>query len=196
MWKDKGVNMRFKIDKEKLNLKGIGMDKLVIMVLCGIVLVWCSMPEKEESDINEKQQNSEISYNMDQYEKDLEKRLKELLEKVDGVGAVEVMVTIKNTKEKVILTENPYNKSFLNETDAEGGSRVSQEESKDSNTVYVTDDNGNTVPYVVNEIMPEIEGVAIVAKGGETPLVKEKIINVVKSLFDIEANKISISKMK
>ena len=103
--------MRFKIDKEKLNLKGIGMDKLVIMVLCGIVLIWCSMPEKEESDINEKQQNSEISYNMDQYEKDLEKRLKELLEKVDGVGAVEVMVTIKNTKEKVVLTENPYNKS-------------------------------------------------------------------------------------
>ena len=188
--------MKFKIDKEKLNLKGIGMDKLVVMVLCGIVLIWCSMPEKEESDINEKQQNSEISYNMDQYEKDLERRLKELLEKVDGVGAVEVMVTIKNTKEKVVLTENPYSKSLLNETDAEGGSRVSQEESKDSNTVYVTDDNGNTVPYVVNEIMPEIEGVAIVAKGGETPLVKEKIINVVKSLFDIEANKISISKMK
>jgi len=196
MWKDKGVSMKFKIDKEKMNLKGIGMDKLIIMVLCGFVLIWCSIPEKEENKIENTQQNAEISYNMEQYENDLEKRLKELLEKIDGVGAVEVMVTIKNTKEKVVLTENPYNKSSLSETDSEGGSRVSQEESKDSNTVYVTDDNGNTVPYVINEIMPEIEGVAIVAKGGDSLVVKEKIINVVKSLFDVDANKISISKMK
>ena len=119
-----------------------------------------------------------------------------MLESMEGVGAVEVMVTIKSTKEKIVLTESPYNKSTLKESDAQGGQRESYEESKESNTVYVTNENGDTVPYVINEIMPEIEGVAIIAKGGDSSAVKEKIINVVKSLFDIDVNKISISKMK
>lgn len=187
--------MKFKIDKEKLNLKGIGMDKLAIMVLCGIVLIWCSLPGDEEKK-KEKESTKTIEYSTDEYEKDIEKRLKNLLENMEGVGKVEVMVTIKSTKEKVVLSEKPYSRNVLNETDSEGGSRVSEDESRDDNTVYVTDDEGNTLPYVVNELMPEIEGVAIIAKGGDSMVVKEKIINVVKSLFDVDANKISISKMK
>ncbi len=185
-----------KAEKVKLSLKSIGMDKLVVMILAGVILVWCSLPEKEESVDEDTADEIVYEYNADEYEKALESRLKNLLENMEGVGAVEVMVTIKSTKEKVVLTENPYNKSTLNETDAEGGQRESLEEAQESNTVYVTDENGDTVPYVINEIMPEIEGVAVVAKGGDSSAVKEKIINVVKSLFDIDANKISISKMK
>lgn len=185
-----------KADKVKMSLKAIGMDKLVLMVLAGVVLVWCSLPGDEEASSEEKKEEIIYEYNADEYERALESRLKGLLESMEGVGAVEVMVTLKSTKEKVVLTENPYSKSTLKETDAQGGQRESNEESKESNTVYVTDENGDTVPYVINEIMPEIEGVAIIAKGGDSSAVKEKIINVVKSLFDIDANKISIGKMK
>ena len=189
--------MKFKINKDKINLQSIGMDKLALIVACGIVLVLCSV-DGEDAEKNDKNQSKATvyEYSNDEYEKELEKRLKNLLENMEGVGTVEVMVTVKATKEKVVLTEKPYSKTTLNETDSDGGQRISEEESKDYNTVYVTDDNGDTIPYVINEIMPEIEGVAIIAKGGDSSAVREKIINVVKSLFDVDVNKISISKMK
>ncbi len=190
---EKGMNL--KIDKEKFSLRSIGMDKLAIIVACGIVLILCSVEDSEDKK-EEKLEEVVYTYTTDEYEKNLEERLKNLLESMEGVGAVEVMVTVKETKEKVVLTEKPYSKTTLNESDSDGGVRTSEEESRDYNTVYVTDDSGNTVPYVVNEIMPEIEGVAIIAKGGDSVAVKEKIINVVKSLFNVDANKISISKMK
>jgi len=186
-----------KADKLRFDWKAIGMDKLALMVAAGIVLVWCSMPEKNEDKLDgEAEKESLYEYNTDEYERNLEQRLESLLEQIDGVGAVRVMVTISATEEKVVLKEEPYERASLDESDAEGGQRVSKEESRSYNTVYITDENGNTVPYVVNELMPRIEGVAVIAKGGDSSVVKEKIINVVKSLFDVDANKISISKMK
>ncbi len=184
------------MNKEKISIKNIGMGKMVVIVACGIVLLLCSASSGTKKEKNEETTNISYEYDTDEYEKNIENRLKLILEKVEGVGAVEVMVTVKSTSKKVVLTEQPYSKSILNETDSQGGQRTSEDVSNDEHTVYVTDEDGNTLPYVVNEVMPEIEGVAIIAKGGDLPETKEKIINVVKSLFDIEANKISISKMK
>ena len=41
--------------------------------------------------------------------------------------------------------------------------------------------------------MPEIEGVAVVADGGNSPVIKEKIINLIKALFGLEINKIMVT---
>lgn len=188
--------MKWGIDKEKLNLKTIGMDKLIIIVVCGIVLLICSFDSCGDEEKNTANNEITYEYDMKEYEKQMEARLEKLLENMEGVGEVQVMVTVKTTTEKVVLTEYPYSKSISSESDSEGGQKNSEEEEKDSNTVYVTNKNGDTVPYVINEIMPEIEGVAIIAEGGDSLAVKEKIIAVVKSLFDVESNKISIGKMK
>lgn len=189
--------MKIDISKVTSSIRNIGIGKLAIIVACGVVLVLCSVDSSTNENSKEDAiPEGEYEYNADEYEKEMEDRLKELLESMDGVGAVQVMVTVKATTQKVVLTENPYTSSALEESDGEGGVRTSKEESMDYNTVYVTDSNGNTVPYVLNEIMPEVEGVAIIAEGGDSPTIKDKINTVVKSLFDIEANKISISKMK
>ncbi len=189
--------MKVEVSKVRELIKNIGMGKLALMVVCGIVLVLASVdsPKNKENE-NPSEASVEYSHSTDEYEKEMEERLKELLESMEGVGAVQVMVTVKATTQKVVLTEKPYSSSALEESDGEGGERYNKEESVDCNTVYVTDENGNTVPYVLNEIMPKIEGVAVIAEGGDLPEVKNKINTVVKSLFDIEANKISISKMK
>ena len=40
------------------------------------------------------------------YEKDIEERLKNLIESIDGAGKVQVMVTIESGDEKVYATES------------------------------------------------------------------------------------------
>ena len=48
----------------------------------------------------------------------------------------------------------------------------------------------------MSNFMPEVEGVAIIAEGGDSPVVKEKITGIIKALFGIEINKIAVGKMK
>ena len=72
---------------------------------------------------------------------------------------------------------------------------ISQKEgSTDSNTVVYryADEEG---PYVVQSTYPQVEGVVIVAEGGDNAIVCTNISEAVKSLFPIEAHKITIVKM-
>ncbi len=45
-------------------------------------------------------------------------------------------------------------------------------------------------------IAPDVEGVVVIAQGGGTLSVQENIIEAIQVLFDIDANKIKIVKMK
>ena len=122
----------------------------------------------------------------------LEERLKSILTRIDGVGEVYVMITIKAGASKDILMEQDISYEDTDETDSSGGKRKKYTYSEDNQTVYVTDENGNTSPYVISENAPKIEGVAVIAEGADSAVTKQKIINVIKALFDIEINKISV----
>ena len=67
---------------------------------------------------------------------------------------------------------------------------------KDESVIYDENNNSNKSPFVVSNYMPKVEGVAVIAKGGDSPLVKEKITGIIKALFGIEINKIAVGKMK
>lgn len=46
------------------------------------------------------------------------------------------------------------------------------------------------------ELSPKIEGVVVIADGGENAVVKENISSAVQALFDIEPHKIRIMKSR
>jgi len=52
------------------------------------------------------------------------------------------------------------------------------------------------VPYVSKVIQPVVEGVVVIAQGGDSESVKENIIETIQVLFGIDANKIRVVKMK
>ena len=68
-------------------------------------------------------------------------------------------------------------------------------ESKKNNTVIVDGENGEQ-PYVVKELYPQVEGVAVCIKGNFDSEIKNNIISIIQALFDIESHKISVSEMK
>lgn len=187
-----------KPEKKKITLKDIGMDKLLLILMAGVVLVIFSFPGTNKDTSDEQQQtyatvNSSVTD--DTYEALMEKRLENVLSKVDGVGKVQVMITLKSSSEKVVKSDQPYTKSTTVETDSEGGSRSVTEISQSDTTVYMEDDEGNSVPYVVKELEPEIQGVAIIAQGGDDPVIVSNITNAVEALFQVSAHKIKVMKM-
>lgn len=200
-----------KIDKKKkLTIKEIGLEKLVIIFLCGIFLIVLSVPDfftsnkktttQKTNDVTGKtiSQNNVTTQSTDdteEYTNVLETKLKNILKKVGGIGEVEVMITVKSSKELVTLKDKPYTQESLNETDGEGGSRINNSISNEESSVLVTTGEGDSLPYVIKEIEPEIEGVLVIAEGGDDPNIITEIINAVEVLFDVPTHKIKVMKM-
>jgi len=65
--------------------------------------------------------------------------LTESLSQVAGVGKVKVMITLKSSQELVVEKEQPVSRSTTNESDFQGGSRITSQSETEENTVYRTD---------------------------------------------------------
>lgn len=180
-----------KPDKTKLTKEQLWMLVLAGAVALGLLVTYMPRPSKEKP-MDDKQvvtvnsQKEELTY-----EELLEKRLEAILGQMEGAGKVDVMVTTKASKEKVLASEVVHNTSDVQETDASGGTRSTQKSDEQNKIVM---QSGNT-PYVVKENRPTIEGVLVLAEGGDDAAVRESIIKAVKSLVSIGENKISVFKM-
>ncbi len=199
-------------------IKKISIDKWMLMGLAGFVLVLCSdscsggsgdklSSDKGNSGVSNSSYgtssgsdslniSSVADTSLDTYIDSLESQLEEILSSVDGVGRVNVMITLKGSSTKEVLMEEPYTESLVDETDSEGGVRNNSEKSQDYRVIYEENGDGDTVPFVISETTPDIAGVAVVAEGGDSATVKEKITSIIKALFGIEINKIAVGKMK
>lgn len=178
-------------------IKNIGMEKLLIIAVCGVVLVILSIPTDKKSgktDANTTLETTknEISLSSDEYCAKLEERLKTLISKIDGVEQVEVMITLKCGSESVVLTEVTYEQNEKKDTGSNGVVSEQQEYKNESTVVYEKDEDGNTIPYVIKENVPQIEGIAVVAKGGDNAENILKITSIAQALFNVEAHKISV----
>ena len=117
---------------------------------------------------------------------DLERRLEETLSLIDGAGKVRVMITLKDTGEKVVEKDT---------TRRSGGSASAEEISDVSQSTVFSKNGSEETPYISNELTPQVEGVLVVAQGGGDSLVKQNILQSVMALFPLEAHKITIVKM-
>ncbi|MDE6845371.1 MAG: hypothetical protein K2J99_06345 [Lachnospiraceae bacterium] len=106
------------------------------------------------------------------------------------------MINLKESEQKIVEKDGPEEYSETAETDAAGGNRTIGETKVEKNTIYTADDRGQNVPYVVMTIAPTVEGVVVIAQGAGQQSVQENIIEAIQVLFDIDANKIKIVKMK
>lgn len=194
-------------EKKKITLKEIGPARLVMLLMAGIFLVLLSIPNLPSSDKSSKnttggtvsQSKTAVNEGANDettlYVTDLEDRLKTVLMKVEGIGTVEVMITLKGSKEVVVLKDEPYTKESVNETDGEGGSRNSDKTEQSDTTILVEGSDGITRPYVLKEIEPEVEGILVIAQGGNSAVIQSEIIDAVQVLFGVPSHKVKVMKM-
>lgn len=186
MWKKKRPGKSFK--------EWGRMEKLMLLLASGLLLVVISWPagKKEQTPV-ESQPSGESTTRLS-YEEQLERRLTGILSQVDGAGEVQVMVTLKNGGEKVLQENISRTDKQVEETDSNGGMRSQTEHSSTSDTLLVGGSSGNGSPYVVQERVPEVEGVLVLAEGAEKATVKTEITEAVQALFPIEVHKIRVLK--
>ena len=173
---------------EKLKKK----ENLFIVILVGMLLMVISFPvDKEENTMEEV---VEVKTTESNQVIELEKRLEHILSKVDGVGEVRVMITLKSAGEKIIEKDRESTENTTRETDSQGGERTTTDYSKKESTVFIETEGGGSEPYVTKEMEPEIEGILVIAQGGDKPSVAKNISEAVLALFPIDAHKIKVMK--
>jgi len=194
---------------EERNLKKwFRKDNLVILVLSGVLLFIIALPTRTEEGTGEglfsegegigetagggQEADSDAG---EEYAAQMEKRLEEILGRMEGVGRVQVMITLESSEELIVEKEAPYSRSATTESDFQGGSRTINQTEMQDNTVYRTQGNSSE-PYVVKTLTPKVQGVVVVAQGAGTGNVNRTIVELVQALFDIEAHKVRVVKME
>jgi stage III sporulation protein AG len=82
--------------------------------------------------------------------------------------------------------------SFSTEQDSEGGSRETRQQQSREETVMITDRQGTDRPLVLREIEPRIEGVVIIAEGGDSPFVRDALTRAARAVLGLDAHMIQV----
>lgn len=127
---------------------------------------------------NEDTENISESTSLSVYKNELTKELCSILSKVDGVGKVNALITFDtNTDQEVV-----YNTKETTSTSSQNSSNSSI--SKD---VVMMKDGSVNVPYILENEIPNIKGVLIVAEGAENEDVESRIKDAVVTVLKIPA---------
>jgi len=186
-------------------LKELGMSRMGMILLAGVLvfilshLLGVGQEEKRENREGTMIDNRSVSGDMQdptmRYIQQQEERLEAILAQIEGIGQVEVMISVSASREKVILSDNPYDQKTVEEQDAAGGTRVTKEVSREDETIYESNGSGQT-PYVIKELEPELAGVLVLAEGADNAVGRTEIVEAVEALFGLPAHRIKVIKRR
>ena len=166
---------------------------LVLGLIIGIFLLISSKglfaePEESTAILPQAAVQEEILLIADN---DVEVRAANILSQINGAGQVEVMVTFKTATEHVVATEER-----TEEVESNNSGAVSQSRKQEVSIVLTEDGKGNRTPIVLTQNTARVEGVVIVAEGGDQAVVKNALTSAAQALFDVPVHKIVVLKMK
>ena len=183
-------------------IQKIGVFRLLLIVLAGVMLLVLSLPSGGVPDKEEVPEEMEVSSEsdalflaMEKYAKRQERETAEILSKVEGLGEVEVMLTLASSEEKVTLQDDSVTEGDSVQEDTAGGSKKDSSYQSKGESVIVKKD-GEESPYVVQIHSPAVEGVVVVAQGAGSGNKEKEIIEAIQALFPIEPHKIKVMKME
>lgn len=183
-----------------LNWDSLKKYKLPIILLVAAVVLFfmISLFSGTEKTLQEQSYavtETENKNNQESYDVYLEEKLERILSSTEGVGKVKVAVSLIDSGEIYPFTQEENSQEQTSEKDSEGGTRENSSESGSSQPSVIKDSNGSESVVITKSEMPRISGVIVCAKGGDSYVVQERIINAVKALCNVDINRIEILPM-
>ena len=148
---------------------------MVLILLVGLVLML--LPSGDSGDTRERE-SSGTTYSLEE----TERRLEELLKNVQGVGQVNVMLTLKSG-------------STLELAEDSSTSLRDSETKRERDVVTVSRGGGEEV-VVTQERYPIYQGAVVVCEGGGNSAVRLSVIEAVSVLTGLGSDKITVVQWK
>jgi len=176
-------------------------NMVVFLIILIITIIMINTILKDEENIINKEDNNtklaEVTQNDGTFneENDISKKLENILEKINGAGEVNVLITYSENSEIVPLYNENINESTTEETDTSGGKRVINSKDNQKEVIYEEVEEGKKI-VTQKIISPKIEGAIITAKGAKDINVKNNIIQAVEAATGLAIHKIQVFEMK
>ena len=155
--------------KQRINELWVKYKYPILVVLVGLGLML--LPSKTESVPEQPVQN--------QQEQDLELRLAAILSQIDGVGRVQVLLTEESGRETLYQTDT--------QTDTDR---------RTEDTVLVEDASRMETGLVRQTVEPKYRGAVILCQGADQPSVRLAVVEAVRCVTGLGADRISVLNMK
>ena len=120
-----------------------------------------------------------------------EQKLQNILNGISGVERCEVMITLETGIEYRYATDETDSTTQNGNT---AGDSVKSESSRDTETKIggVKDKTTGERALIVTEIYPDINGVAVICEGSNTPTLKLSIIETVSTVLGIKTSQVCV----
>ena len=161
--------------------------------ICVIALIMLSLLPQDNhevptDEVTAQVQNQESEKTDLESTDDLEKRLKNILSKIEGAGDIDVMITFESSEE----IQPAYNSNSTTETteekDSQGGERIVTTESE--NKTMITSSSNS--PIILKTTEAKVKGVLVVSSGASDTKVKETLYNAVQTALQVEGHQVQI----
>ncbi len=168
--------------KETINKLKID-KKTGIVVIVGFILIIVLFISELNIIPEEKDECKKVSD--EEYCDYLENKIKIFIEKIEGAGKTEVIITLSETTEYIYATDD---KDVRKNNDNSDDSTFEKD-------YVIIENNNNDVGLLIKTIEPKIRGVAISCEGGDNLNVQQQIYSTIEAILDISTSNISISKL-
>lgn len=171
--------------KIKEYIKNLKLDKKTIFVfvagILGIVIIFLS-----EMDFNVNKESEKEDDNIDNdYCLQLEKKMEDFIENIDGAGKTRVIITLSETTEYIYAKDGK---------EVRKNNEKNDDETLENEYVIIENNNINS-GLLIKTIEPKIRGIAISCEGGDNIKVQQQIYSAVSAVLNINTSRISISKL-
>lgn len=198
MIKEKIEKLKEKLEKNGENKKIENLIVFVIILIVTIIIIntiWNgsdNKDKKESEDVSGYKRLAIEDNNTETNESDdLEKKLEQILSKMEGVGKVSVMITYSQGSEIVPMQNETSKSSKINETDSDGGTRTTEQVDSSKEVIY---SNGNKVETQTVK-NPIAQGAIVIAEGASNAMVKTNIVSAVEAITGLATYKVQVFEM-
>lgn len=155
-------------------IKTIKHFDILLLIIFFILLLLIAFSNFNFSFLNSSSNSIKTSSNIyymssNEYIDNVENKLTDILSKIEGAGKVKVMLTLEEAPKYEVIDVKS------NQT-----------------TISELIDLDNKDLRVINEILPQIKGVVIVASGANNIMVKTNLLNATETLLNLDTNCIQI----
>ena len=159
----------------KIKIHQKNMPILIICLCLGIIFLFLS-----EYHLDEERGDLSDDFDEDAYTAILEDKLKNILEEMDGVSQVNVMITLEGGR---------YYRYAIGSSKSLNGSL----ESSETFLQLQKDSGGNSAPILTEVLLPKVKGVSVVCQGAEDDAIRGRMIRLIASTLDLNANQIYVT---
>jgi len=183
------ILQRLKTDKKLLAILAIGLLGMLLLLLT----------EFTDGDKSEKQQyktaNTGTQYTYEQnYKKQVQNDLKEIISSIDGAGKTRVMITLDSGSKSIYAIDEKISDTSDSSENDKQYSKDSKYE-RDTEHIIINSSNKDEAGLIVEVIQPQIRGVAIVCEGADSAIVRKNITDTVTAVLNISSTRVCITKM-